>query len=261
MSNVVGEWVCEIDLERSGQHHMDRDEQLALERREDPTLPPVLRLYTWQPPAVSLGYQQDARSIDHEACAARGTDIVRRPTGGRAVLHHSELTYAVVMQEPAGMGIYAAHNVIVKALMLSLVDLGEGYQDLGITGAATDTREKFAPGSLTNAACFASTSRHEVAWKGRKVIGSAQRRFGSVVLQHGSILLCDEHLLLPELLLLSTDDKARMRAMLERETATLSDVFRRTITAEEAANSIQTHFIDHICSQIQGAALPSTSSS
>jgi lipoate-protein ligase A len=89
---------------------------------------------------------------------------------------------------------------------------------------------------------------------GKKVIGSAQRRFGDVLLQHGSILLSDEHLRLPELLSLTSDERHRMQQLLERETATLSDVFGRTITPLEAANSVKTRFIHHICSPLHEPA-------
>ncbi len=105
----------------------------------------------------------------------------------------------------------------------------------------------YKAGSLTNAACFASSARHEVTYDGKKVIGSAQRRFGNVVLQHGSILLTDDHLRLPDFLALSDDQRTAMASLLRRETATLSDVFGRPITAEEAATSIRERFAHEIC--------------
>ena len=247
-------WLFEEDFNMSGEHHMNRDEALAHERIDQPNiaddarLPNVLRLYSWSPYSVSIGFQQKMESVDLAACREAEIDVVRRPTGGRAVLHAEELTYAVIMRASPEQGIYAAHNMIIEALLASLAGLGPEFENMKITGRSTDSnfRAVYQPGTLTNAACFASSARHEVTYQGRKVIGSAQRRFGDVLLQHGSILLSGEHLRLPDFLTLSVEDRIRMRQILERETATLSDVFGRTIYPEEAANSVKARFTRHI---------------
>ncbi len=222
---------------------MARDEQLARERIEQPELPSVLRLYSWQPPAVSIGFQQKMESIDLDACRRAGVDVVRRPTGGRAVLHKNELTYAIITRTSPADGLYAVHNKIVTALLTSissLASLGE-FAQLLVTprnGASQKTAQPLA--------CFASAARHEVTWHGRKVIGSAQRRFGEIVLQHGSILLTRDHLQLPELLALSEPERLLMRETLERETATLANVFGRSISIAECAGTIRAHFVEQI---------------
>ncbi|HET6510994.1 MAG TPA: lipoate--protein ligase family protein [Candidatus Kapabacteria bacterium] len=243
---VTPEWIVLEEFESDGAFHMHRDESLALERVHDSGLPNILRLYSWRPAALSLGYQQRMESVDVLACADRGIDVVRRPTGGRAVLHKNELTYAVIWRVPFDIGINASHNLIVEALVASLSDLGAAGLELSDPRATI--KEEYRPGSLSNAACFLSTSRHEVTFDGRKTIGSAQRRFGNVLLQHGSILLNKEHLLLPELLELSEDDRGRMRVLLERQTSDLSQVFGREISIKDAANSISSTFVTHICS-------------
>src|SRR5437868_2001654 len=117
-------WTIELDFERSGAYHMERDESLARLHLENEGLPNILRLYSWQPPAVSIGFQQSMDSADLDACNLAGVDVVRRPTGGRAVLHANELTYAAVMRANPGEGIYAAHNRIIGALLSSLEGLG-----------------------------------------------------------------------------------------------------------------------------------------
>jgi lipoate-protein ligase A len=238
-------WVVEEDFERSGAFQMQRDEELAHERTNDSSLPNVLRLYSWQPPALSLGYQQPESAVDHAACDARGVDVVRRPTGGRAVLHKNELTYAVIWSVPFEIGINASHNLIVEMLVKSLSSLGSGALEL--SDPRTSIKEEYRTGELSNAACFLSTSRHEVTFDGKKTIGSAQRRFGNVLLQHGSILLNQEHLLLPELLALQSDERERMKRLLQTQTSDLSQVFGRPISIKEAANSVSANFIDHIC--------------
>jgi lipoyl(octanoyl) transferase len=249
----TGDWRVIEEFERDGQYHMSRDEALALAMHEDSSAPNVLRLYSWSPAALSLGYQQPERSVDLEACRVHGIDVVRRPTGGRAVLHKNELTYAVIWRVPFEIGIQRSHDLIVEALIESLSALGG--KSLMISDSSATIKDAYRPGELSNAACFLSTSRNEVTFNGRKTIGSAQRRFGNVLLQHGSILLNKEHLLLPDLLDLHAADRDRMRALLERQTADLSEVFDRQIGIEEATNSVRLSFIEHICKSAEEHAL------
>jgi lipoate-protein ligase A len=246
---VVPEWVIEEAFDLPGAYHMARDESLARERIADANLPNVLRLYSWQPFAVSIGFQQQLESVDLDACRRADVDVVRRPTGGRAVLHASELTYAAIIRIEPNQGIYAVHNSIVESLLASMEGLGPEYRTMALTGRSDDRnfQQVYKTGSLTNVACFASTARHEVTYRGKKVIGSAQRRFGDAVLQHGSILLSADHLKLPEFLALSEEQRSAMASLLRRETATLSDVFGRPITPEEAAASIGERFVTQIC--------------
>jgi lipoate-protein ligase A len=241
----LNHWHIEEDFERTGAHHMSRDEELTRERVKDAalpsvSLPSVLRLYSWRPSAVSIGYQQKIETINLDACRERGIDVVRRPTGGRAVLHANELTYAVITRAHPAEGLYAVHNRIVSALVASISTLGGSDRSLEVTPRTGESGQK----SSLPIACFASAARHEVTWDGRKVIGSAQRRFGEVVLQHGSILLHKDHLQLPELLAISESERVKMRETLIRETATLSEVFSRTISIQECAEAVRGNFVE-----------------
>jgi lipoate-protein ligase A len=146
---------------------------------------PILRFYTWSPPTVSLGYGQriDA-DVDVDRCRALGIDVVRRPTGGRAVLHDHEITYSVVIREDdplAVLGVLASYLTISRALI-------RGLAHLGITAELIPLR-RVAPmsGSALSPVCFATPSSYEVAVGGRKLIGSAQRRSQGVIMQHGSL--------------------------------------------------------------------------
>jgi lipoate-protein ligase A len=223
---------------RDGAYHMRRDEELVLEARENPDFSPILRLYSWQPYAISLGYQQKDDEIDMDAVRANGIDVVRRPTGGRAVYHAEELTYAVIQRFEPSQGVYAVHNAIIELLVDALRPLTGEKLQLTSNEAGKTTREVYKEGLATNIACFASISRHEVTYEGKKVIGSAQRRFGNAVLQHGSILLDKEHLRLPEFLKIDDEQKATMRSLLERESATLSEICGKKLTAEDVAGVI-----------------------
>jgi lipoyl(octanoyl) transferase len=149
--------------------------------------PSTLRFYTWLPPALSLGYGQPiASDIDLSQCQALGIDVVRRPTGGRAVLHDHEVTYSVVLSadDPrAAAGVMACYLTISQALIRGLVYLGIAAELLPLRRGA------LLPSDDASAVCFATPSSYEVAVAGRKVIGSAQRRAHGVIMQHGSIPL------------------------------------------------------------------------
>ena len=174
-----------FDPPRTGRENMAADAALLAAHR--PGEPPVLRLYRWDPPAVSFGYHQSPDRFDRAVLAARGWDLVRRPTGGRAILHAQELTYAVVGSSPSplfGDTLHAVYATINRALLRFLRELGlrpdtAAGEDLA---AARDT------------VCFQSAGRHEVTVRGRKLVGSAQRRSRGVFLQHGSILTGPRHL-------------------------------------------------------------------
>jgi len=133
---------------------------------------------------------------------------------------------------------YEQSYAIIELLVDALRPLTGEKLQLTSNEAGKTTREVYKEGLATNIACFASISRHEVTYEGKKVIGSAQRRFGNAVLQHGSILLDKEHLRLPEFLKIGDDQKAMMRSLLERESATLSEICGRKLTAQDVADVI-----------------------
>jgi lipoate-protein ligase A len=155
-------------------------ESYAAERRL-----PTLRFYTWSPPTLSLGYGQPIEAdINLTQCRALGIDVVRRPTGGRAVLHDHELTYSVVIRadDPrVTSGVLAAYLAISQALIRGLSYLGIAAELLPLRRGA------FLPSDDASPVCFATPSSYEVAVAGRKIIGSAQRRARGVIMQHGSI--------------------------------------------------------------------------
>jgi len=167
-----------------GAANMARDSELLAAHRADSD--PWLRLYRWSPPAVSLGYHQDPLAFDISALAARGYDLVQRPTGGRAILHAEELTYAVVGTSPSslfGSTLHDTYRAINAALLAFLAVLG-------LQGEVSRGESRSARRGLV---CFHSAGQHEIKVGGRKLIGSAQRRIGRVFLQHGSILTGPAH--------------------------------------------------------------------
>ena len=167
---------------------MALDHALATELREREA---VLRLYGWGRPTVSFGRNEPADGrYDREAGMARGVDFVRRPTGGRAVLHDAEVTYAVIAPASAIGGPRAAYRAINRALASAL----------GALGAPVDLSTAAGVRPLDAGPCFQSPAEGEVTAKGRKLVGSAQARLDGALLQHGSILVAGDQALLDDLL-------------------------------------------------------------
>lgn len=200
--------------------------------------PPTLRLYGWWPPAVSLGCLQSLDgAVDREACRQLGVEVVRRPTGGRAVFHHRELTYSVAL--PPGHplargGVLATYRRLSEALQAGLEGLG-----LQTTLACSPPAE----GRPASAACFDAPSRHELRWRGRKLAGSAQmRRASGAVLQHGSLPLRLDAGLTARLLSPPGSDPAPLAALLEQRAASLEEALGRPVGWEEAARAVARGF-------------------
>ncbi len=171
----------------SGALNMATDEAIA-EAVGRGEAPPTIRFYRWSPPAVSLGYFQERdREVDQDRLTQLGFDCVRRPTGGRAVLHDDELTYGFIVPEshPAfPRSVVASYQIIARGLV-------RGLRRLGVPAEmATATSADPRGGSiLGSAACFEAPSWYEITAGGKKIAGSAQVRRHGAILQHGSVPL------------------------------------------------------------------------
>jgi lipoate-protein ligase A len=161
-----------------GHTNMARDHGLTTCLAEDEG---ILRLYRWDPPTISVGRNEPAQGRYVEAAASQeGIAFVRRPTGGRAVLHDGELTYALCFPVHTFGGLKRAYRVINKGLL-------EGIR---LLGAAVELAAAAGPALRPDAGpCFRQPAEGEVMALGRKLIGSAQVRMDQAVLQHGSIIL------------------------------------------------------------------------
>jgi len=170
-------WRLILDGAADGPRNMALDHALAL------ALPPgegVVRIYGWHPPTISFGRNEPARGRYDPAAARRaGISFVRRPTGGRAVLHDAEVTYAVVAPVRAFGSLRAAYRTINRGLIAGLRSLG------------APVAEALEGPSLPPDAgpCFRAPAPGEVTAAGRKLVGSAQARIGTHLLQHGSLIL------------------------------------------------------------------------
>ena len=207
------------DAPRSGPANMAVDESLAESVAAGDALP-TLRFYRWQPAAVSLGRHQSVTDVDAEKIAERGYELVRRTTGGRAILHTDELTYSVTApaDEPrmAG-GVMDAYLLMSNGLLAGLEGVGLAAQK-----AAGDVRA----GADVSAACFEVPSAYEITASGRKLMGSAQSRRKGYVLQHGSLPLTGDITRLVDVLALPTEEVNALRTHLAARACTLAQALQ-----------------------------------
>lgn len=204
------------------------------------------RLYTWKPWCVSLGFNQREADIDAEALFTLGFDCVRRPTGGRAVLHANELTYCVAVPLSSGKGPRHIYAAIHEALLVGMAPFLS--KDVEFSRVPTDLRKHYASGDAPGAACFSSSAESEIMWKGRKMVGSAQRVLGSVILQHGSILCGPGHERLADVLRVDEEARERVRCTLRDGAVTMSEAAGTHITATDIAPALETVLTDYCAS-------------
>jgi lipoate-protein ligase A len=165
-----------------GATNMAVDEAILTAVAEGRSLP-TLRFFAWEPPCLSIGYNQAADDVDITRCGQAGVDLIRRPTGGRAILHTDELTYSIVapQREPRVTG-----GVVESYRRLS-AGLVRGLRFLGVDVAQAEAG--YGQDTDVSAACFDAPSAYEVTAGGKKLVGSAQVRRREAVLQHGSLPL------------------------------------------------------------------------
>jgi lipoate-protein ligase A len=215
-------------------YNMALDEAL-LEWHSKGEIKPVVRFYEWNPATLSVGYfQKVEKEINMDAVQEHGYGFVRRPTGGRAVLHDQELTYSVIVSEEhhkMPQSVTEAYRVISEGIL-------EGFRNLGLEAyfAVPKTEEERA--GLKNprsAVCFDAPSWYELVVEGRKVAGSAQTRQKGVILQHGSILLdIDEDKLFDCFKFANDRVRERMQKAFSKKAVAINDLRSEKVTIEES---------------------------
>lgn len=202
---------------------------------------PVLRLYGWKPAAISLGYHQNIDDIDMEKCRRHHIAVVHRPTGGRAVLHAEEITYAVVI--PKSFFLYSQQIMRVYEKISQAILKGLQYLDINADfGRSRKNQQNYSRGELSSL-CYASSIQYEINHKGKKVVGSAQRHFEHAVLQHGSILIGPKHADLPLYLKKGDSDwKKAVKAFVQKHTTCLNELSQRELTYDQVADALISGF-------------------
>jgi len=206
--------------------NMAVDEALVTLYTRSGSSTPVLRLYTWDSPALSLGYFQKEAQIGRDLLDALDIVPVKRITGGRAVLHYGDLTYSLVATagRDTPEGVAASYRYLCEGLLAA-------FASLGIT-AQLGTDKARVPWS---ASCFAVATPGDITWQGRKFVGSAQKRFGSSLLQHGSILIRSQEEILARVF--AGEGKEKCQALLEKTTC-LETIMGHRVEVEQVARAL-----------------------
>ncbi|MCK6257669.1 lipoate--protein ligase family protein [Fictibacillus sp. WQ 8-8] len=223
-------------------YNMALDEALLTWHSEG-KIPPVIRFYGWNPATLSIGYFQKAeKEINLEAVEKYGLGFVRRPTGGRGVLHDQELTYSVIVTEEhpnMPKTVTEAYRVISEGIL-------QGFRNLGLDAYFAIPRTEEEKAGLKNprsAVCFDAPSWYELVVEGRKVAGSAQTRQKGVILQHGSILLdLDEDKLFDLFVYSSERVRERMQKAFKNKAVAMNQLRETPVTQEEAKKAFHAGF-------------------
>lgn len=235
-------WRLIVSPAADGAHNMAVDEAILLAAGSGEA-PPTLRLYGWEPPCLSLGYAQPIDDADLSLLNSRGWDIVRRPTGGRAILHTDELTYAVVGPDSHPLltgGVLESYQRLSLALLSALHRLDVPAQANPGKMASPDVRS-------TDPICFEVPSNYEITVDGKKLIGSAQARKRGAVLQHGSLPLHGDLSRIAEVLRYeSNGDRLAARQRLLQRATTVEAVFGRQLSWQTATQAFVEAFKDEL---------------
>ncbi len=200
--------------------------------------PPTLRFYGWKPFCLSLGYGQRWREADPQALEARDWDLLRRPTGGKAILHGDELTYSLCLPLDHRL----ACGDIVESYRRISVGLLRALDYLGISAVA-EHQGQGVRRQLSGPVCFELPSHYEIAVAGRKLIGSAQLRRKGAMLQHGTIPLRGDVGRICDVLAFDTEaERDSQRQRVRRRAATLAQVTGREPAWSEVAAALEHGF-------------------
>jgi lipoate-protein ligase A len=235
----VHTWRLIKNDEQPGPLNMALDESI-LEAVSAGASIPTLRLYGWSPPCISLGYAQPYADIEISRAESRGWTIVRRPTGGRAILHTDELTYAVIapIDHPdlAG-GVIPSYQRLSKALMRGLKYIG-----LSVNVAP---EVKLSEQERSNPVCFEVPSSYEIEVAGRKLLGSAQVRRLKGVLQHGTLpLRGDITRICDALWFVDEESRQQAKERVQSRAASVGELLNSEVSWERAANALIRGFED-----------------
>ena len=208
----------------------------SLARSASQNDPPVLRFYGWQPYCLSLGYHQDQTLVDFEQVQAKGYDVVRRPTGGSAIFHSEELTYALILPRTDinHHDIYRFfHLLLARALNTLGYDVELNYED---------DDENYLKQGRKRFACFNRPAFAEIKFKGKKVVGSAQKLYQNALLQHGSVLIGPKQNEIVQFLKLDHEAKEKYKKNLRESSVALREIHKKNISPNQIADALLSQF-------------------
>lgn len=244
MITYCKKWEFTDSGSHDGKYNMDYDLMLTEKcRREDIAF---FRLYRWKPYAISIGYNQNKIVNEIEfnisKCKATGIDIVRRPTGGRAVFHAEELTYSVVLK--TRLSPHEVNKLIAAALIYGLKNFHPKLDQVTLSTHKADLLGKIRKGNYK--LCFSTQVKNEISWHGRKLVGSAQRNFGDLILQHGSILTGDYHKNIVEFMNLSGEERIKLKRELDDKTISINEIINQKVNLNLLSEAIFEGFQNYL---------------
>lgn len=225
--------------ENNGKFNMDFDLELAKSFPSNP----VLRLYRWKPYCISLGANQIIDEVNTSKALNDNIDVVKRPTGGRAILHSQELTYSVVFPLELNYSARAIYNEINLALREGLILYDPLLSKLESEHNQVDFKNFYKEDK--SAICFAVSAKSELNYDNKKLVGSAQRKIGKVVLQHGSILCGDFHLKITDYLNVDNQRKKEIKNEIAETTIDLKAILNYEINYEHLSECLIQGFKKH----------------
>ncbi len=239
-------WRLIVNAPAEGAWNMAVDEAI-LESTANCLQPTTLRLYSWNPFCLSLGYAQSIADIDENRLSKRGWNVVRRPTGGKAILHADELTYSICasQDDPHVQGsVLESYQHLSKGLMAAL-------QNIGLT-ANSEPHKAPSERNTTKPICFEIPSDYEITLNEKKIIGSAQARKKNGVLQHGAIPLFGDITRITEVLQYSNEkERAVSRTLLLNHATTLEEQAGQKITWKKLAHALINGFGNALAVEIR----------
>lgn len=199
-----------FDFNQTAAFNMAADQYLLSNVNKNDTI--FLRFYTWQNPSITLGYmQQPSETLNLDSCKSDSVDWIRRPTGGRAVLHKNDLTYSCIFPKTISF----LGNTVKESYAAITSCLKVGFNNLGIQCSTHDSYDELlAVKREIKLPCFLAPNRNEIMVDGRKLVGSAQKRTTLGVLQHGSIPISSGFADLPHYLTISADEQRKQCELL-----------------------------------------------
>ncbi|GMR24853.1 MAG: lipoate--protein ligase family protein [Ignavibacteria bacterium] len=224
----------------NGSYNMDFDMMLAKSLNSNEA---ILRLYQWKPYCISLGTNQSEGSLKLEKIITNNIDVVKRPTGGRAILHSEELTYSVIYPIGKRFSPKELYREINLALKNGLIMFNSILENIKLEYVQPYFPTFYKKDKST--VCFAVSSENEINFEGKKMVGSAQRKMRNVILQHGSILCGGKHKEIIEYLNLPEESLRKIRNEMNNNTTDLNEILNVNINIERLISSIKRGFEIH----------------
>ena len=230
----------------NGKYNMDFDIHLAQNFKPQNA---ILKIYRWNPYCISLGANQPLNDVDLKKAKADGIDVVKRPTGGRAILHAEELTYSVVYPIESTTSAKNIYNEINLALRKGLIEFDSGLSEIDLEHTQPDFKEFYK--SDAGGICFAVSAKSELNYRGKKIVGSAQRKIGNVILQHGSILCGEFHKKIVDYLNVDELKKYNILSEISNTTIDLKTALNYEIDYSKLAAAILKGFENHFAEKFE----------